>query len=639
VESELNLWQSWLEWNSDPAAMDYYCLLGLPRGEKDLGRVAKACDSLLIRARGIRPGAHRQEWTLLLDTLQNIKRVLTDPQRKAEYDHLLQTQPQAATVAALRNSLLQSRAKSQGQVDSEVRAARSNTSGQTKATQKTDASDVPGAGDSDATIDPAMAPFVPDFQPLVAPTGPAATAPWVAASPQPTNPLAVQPAAQPVPLAASEPLVSSVVPGYTTVGTNPGQILPQAVPGYVVGGSNNPLPGALPMAAAKNPTVTPAAIPVRPRSPRRSAGASMVGKSVLFLTGAAAGLAAILLLLWLTGAINLRSVTSDQRKELAQANDPRSTSPERAVGSSESRTTATSPALGSKNSSIRENVSSDPSGSRDHSGNGVGNMPGLSAKSGSPDAASEPSSGSSNTDSGGTQPPTGNSTSEMPSQPASSTQKSEPAVPPGSPKVPASEPLQDAPLSPAERQTLAESLEKARAALLQMDLEGAAEHLDKARPLARVAEHREWFSRLERLKNYLEQYQQAVQRALQKLSAGDNLEISSDLVIGIVERKPTELTVRIAGRNMTYSLKELPLRLGLALIENGMEAGPQLWAVKAAFQATHPRATEQHKQEAQQWWKQAAEGGEPTEDLERVFTDDYSQHKQPESGSNSPSPQ
>jgi hypothetical protein len=178
-------------------------------------------------------------------------------------------------------------------------------------------------------------------------------------------------------------------------------------------------------------------------------------------------------------------------------------------------------------------------------------------------------------------------------------------------------------LTPEETQRLIDALHAARKALLEQHPDQARPHLEAARPLLRTEEHRAMFHRLEQLAAYLEQYHQAVQQALQMLSAGDSLPITDQVVVGIVERKPTELTVRVSGKNMTYPLDQLPLRLGLALVRHALKDSPTSLAVQAAFQATHLRSTEAQQAEAFLWWEQAAQQGEPCETLPQLFKDDY----------------
>ena len=644
METGFNPWRQWLGITEELGVVDYYALLGLPRYEASATRIRHAADTILTRVRSIRPGEHTEEWTAVLDALRHVRRVLTDAETKSRYDTLLASRPTAAMLDSLWQQVCR-RMSAGPSTSTERENTKTVTPGSCDDGERASKAD----GDvNTSVIDPAMAPYVPDFRPLPSRPDPTAPAPWVAApaagavpTPLASPPLGAVPGAAGPVTAAAHPLAVPVshsgtaaamplapaVGGLVASGVSPQVPLQPAGPGpaQALGGlSAGPataIAGPTPVTASLAP-VTAASAPAGRRTSVRS-NQSVVPAVSLYAAGVITGV----LVTWVAMNVLRRGEGPTERPTApntlaqqghtrlsngtegrSQTSLPASAGRERSGTNTPQDTTepsAPSDSHQGKSPAREDSVASTGPGPANHSDGAIANPSDVVVTTEGPSMPKEAPGG-----------PAGRTSNSAPNQPDAAKLPSSADMP--MPTVPATPP------SAEERKALAEALLAAREAFVRLDFAEGNKRLAEAEPLARLPEHRAMMDRLALLATYLEGYQQAVSRALKKLNAGDSLSISDTTVIAIVERKPEELTVRVAGRNVTYPLNQLPLRLGLALVDQGMEAGPKALAVKAAFQATHARATPDLKEEARRWWMEASQQGEPTAELGLILDDDYS---------------
>ncbi len=578
------IWQEWLGLTDDFLLRDYYSFLGLPAKEDNTAEIQRTCDACIARVRNIRPGSHAAQWTALLDTLQHIKTTLTDPEKKKQYDRILAHQPSRASVGEfLRRTVAPRQQRNQGETMGQDVAA-------TAAASHSDQAVMVASGVTESMA-MAMAPFIPDFTTADSAADPRAPMPWLEGHVRGGN--------------AASPLAKC--PSEVVMTNSP------IVPGAMRGTSAANVTGSVRQESAGapiQPTASPK-FPQRPRTRRLSSGSHASS----FVSGVICGVVLTFLGFWVSkgwwqvpGRMTTVAVTdatdnSTGPSQNAFQGNLASKSPQTAVAPGPLRTGTSSqpPQTTSVDVALAPPVST-----TDYTR--VPNLPPSEDTEGS-QPAPRPSNG---TTEGSTLPEPkmqepGGTTPTRPNGNGAGTQPQKPSVP----------------LTLEERQQLVAGFEAARTALLEQRAAEALQQLEKTRPLVRSEEHQMLYSRLERLALYLEEYREGIRRALEKLSAGDSVEISETSSVGIVERKPTALTVRVSGQNVTYPLDQLPLRLGLALLKHGMPDDAHAMAVRAAFQATHPRANDAQRQEAFQWWTQAAQQGEMCEGLESIFTENY----------------
>lgn len=89
---DFNPYREWLGVETASSQPNYYELLGLPPFEADADRILHAADQRLNLVRKIRPGEHIDHWQRVLDELIDIRRLLTDLERKRHYDDQLRRQ-------------------------------------------------------------------------------------------------------------------------------------------------------------------------------------------------------------------------------------------------------------------------------------------------------------------------------------------------------------------------------------------------------------------------------------------------------------------------------------------------------------------------------------------------------------------
>ncbi len=162
-------------------------------------------------------------------------------------------------------------------------------------------------------------------------------------------------------------------------------------------------------------------------------------------------------------------------------------------------------------------------------------------------------------------------TSQEPAAPDSA-----PATPDNPPDAPTSSPPAGSPPSPPASDTapapqadlteLGKALQQARSAIADHQFRVADRVLEKAAMLATSPEHQAMVVRLRHLGQCAEQFWNVVATAARRLSATEELKFgSSDLIVVVVETDRDSVTIRNQGRNVKYSLADMPAGLALAI--------------------------------------------------------------------------
>jgi len=168
--------------------------------------------------------------------------------------------------------------------------------------------------------------------------------------------------------------------------------------------------------------------------------------------------------------------------------------------------------------------------------------------------------------------------------------------------------------SAEELKALSEALIAARTALQSQEFEEAEKKLADAEASAKSDDHKAMVARLKMAADYLKQFRAAVDRAMKGLEAGVTFQAKDDVMVAVVERKPDAIVVKVGsgnvgGRNQTYQLKTLPLVLGVALADQGLQGNEDAPLIKGVFQALHAKAQPNHIDEVRRWWEKAGDKG------------------------------
>ncbi|NQT17790.1 MAG: hypothetical protein HQ582_33860 [Planctomycetes bacterium] len=120
--------------------------------------------------------------------------------------------------------------------------------------------------------------------------------------------------------------------------------------------------------------------------------------------------------------------------------------------------------------------------------------------------------------------------------------------------------------------TVTGKMAAARRAMWSRDLDAAGKHVEAAGQIARTPTERDEVQRVSRLLDSLSAFWTAVRETASRLEGVDELDIGGTIAL-VVEASPQELTVRAAGRNLTYAVDELPGSLAVALAERRLPRG------------------------------------------------------------------
>jgi hypothetical protein len=580
LSEKFNPLEEWLGLSRRLRTPNHYQLLALREYEDDPETIRLAADRAIARVRSQRPGERAAQWAKLLDALKKAKAVLGDPHRKQEYDARLRVRAAQGSAA--------DGEPSQGQPDEQRRAHAAKTA--TTSQRPRPAvdfvplddfvpvdSDEPESSDVDA-LDP-MAPVDPAALGVFAP----------ATAPSPPNLATSQPAA---PYAESPFAESSATR----------DLMPP---------SNDMAPAIV-------------------ATPRRRA---IVGNGALNFT---AGVAVGVVLTF--GGLAIKRQFFEQRPSAQVAQNDGGAAPA-ANNPGDTPSSGDDSAADGNNTEIGGTVPSGAAPKRP-TGPTTGNAE-AAPNNGHPAGSSngvDPISCPLPTDPAGNP---GGSPSVPPPMPIANDPTVPTAVAPPAPDpnsatptavtaIPATAtpgtaaPASEVPPPTSEElSALAKQLTAARDAIWRQEFAEAEALLTEAMTLARLPEHQAMVSRLHRVGQQLREFRAGVDRAMQSLEAGVSFPISDSIIVVVVERRPDEVVIKVAGRNQTFPLNDLPLLLGRALFEQGTQPGPEALVIKGAFQAVHPRSNAEHREEVRGWWMQAAEELPEVQDLLPFLDDDY----------------
>jgi hypothetical protein len=178
-------------------------------------------------------------------------------------------------------------------------------------------------------------------------------------------------------------------------------------------------------------------------------------------------------------------------------------------------------------------------------------------------------------------------------------------------------------LSVEDRNRWLDSLNDIREQLRAGELRQAEVLIVRAEPAAVSQQQQAQLARIKSIFMLLNSYYQAVQDAASGLSAGQPLQVGSR-VVAVVQADPQQIVVRVAGKNQTYPIGQLPLRLSIALAELSLSLDdPRALAIKAAHISVSAETPPELLQNARKWMQAAIDASVVPSDMMAFFEDDY----------------
>jgi hypothetical protein len=193
--------------------------------------------------------------------------------------------------------------------------------------------------------------------------------------------------------------------------------------------------------------------------------------------------------------------------------------------------------------------------------------------------------------------------------------------------VPAAPPeAESAPALQANPAELRKALRQARSAIADHEFRVASRVLEKAAGLATSDEQRALVERLRHVGQCAEQFWKVVATAIPRLNAAEELKIGSaeEVIVIVVETGQDFVTIRRDGRNVRYTLADMPTGLALAIARRTVdENDAQTLVLFGACLATAKDMTPAHTAEARRYWEQAKLRGADMDDLLDLLDDKY----------------
>ena len=581
---DFNPYHTWLGLDRSVTQPNYYQLLGIDQHERDSQKIAAAAERVMIRVRGFRPGSRSAQWAHLLDEINAARACLMDPARRAQYDRQLATSGATAARSFSRP------------------APRGST-------------------------------ITPGAVPMGAPLQASPAAPQTRAVPM----SAPSPASSPTPSQTGGPYTGAPVAG---------------TPAGAAGHGPANVPTGIPVGSVA------AGVPVMgtPRSPGVVTGKNKIAatrqtkrsmtSAVIIAVAACLFLFGIILLLVMFGSEPTKK-PSPQSQPLSRSHPTRDASRPRSRPVRKRSTAGTSLPSTTEYSAKRDLTVTEQTGQSDTDAASTGTgeeepwtlpaFPKLDTSlepkqkpepepkeklSPVTEAASAPAD---------TEPSGPDGESAAPKPQVSEPETPGPQVidmpevgtePPATPETASPE---SAPQSrPEDLTAFATAMKAARTAASEGKFDAALGELEKVASVPKSAEHQAKYDRLNLLAQHARNFRSALLKSIAALEAGDEIEVGTSSVVGVVGTTANSITVRVQGANRTYSIDTLPAGLAVAIADTWLNKEEAVSLVmKAAYLATLKDADAQQLTKARQWFQEASSKDQDTADLEKVLDDTY----------------
>lgn len=546
------------EWLNLPGGRPHaFALLGISHRETSSEVIRRAADERLTRLRAIRPGEHVERWQQLMDEVAAARDLLLDAQKREAY--LLKLKEKTAAAKAKKQA-----------------------AGGAPPANEDSGSDLEEPSGHGGPAETAPAPSVPAPAPAFVPT-PAASIP-VASAPvamdaafDPMAPLTAAPKAyapQPAPVAAM-PAGDPFAP----IASSPAEAQPMAetpVAGPVVGSA----PGSI---AARHRDYL-----------QRRRMTRLILAGVFLLVAAIAGGAGYAYREPLLASLGIG--------EQPKPEDPASTDPVA------TETPATDNSGDSTNNTPADsNDSQTPSGDNSSTDS--------TETDDSSDDSSTDGSDSEMTGEGEGEEPTDDVTTleepetdpnaEMPEEgdpemeDESMEEEMEPEMEEGEPRK----------LSRAEAFAVSQGASQVLAALRAGDTQRVEDRMSYLRLMTEGAEEAEWVNYLAEVVKTNAEYWEVVAECVGQLESTEDLEVTPDLIVKVVEASPERLIYRVSGTREERAPRDLPPGLARFIVEHVRQNNPDNGRLIGAMYAAESSNDSSLRDKAESAWREAETAG------------------------------
>ncbi len=189
------------------------------------------------------------------------------------------------------------------------------------------------------------------------------------------------------------------------------------------------------------------------------------------------------------------------------------------------------------------------------------------------------------------------------------------------PPAPIDDPRTKSPDTPGSAVAeMTKALADAKAALVARDVENAKTQLTVAASMANAPDHKAMVKRLELLTHFVGEFWKGVGDGIKGLDGVDEL-LVGELRVSVVEHSDDDLTIRAGGKNLHYTIDDLPSGLAEVLFERVREMKDPLNKMsKGAFHAVDKNRS---VETAKRIFQEAQLSGGDVADLMAVVDDKY----------------
>ncbi|MBM4002231.1 MAG: hypothetical protein FJ295_02950 [Planctomycetes bacterium] len=603
MSPEFHAYHEWLNLDRANTAPHFYDLLGLDCFDGDYERIASAAERASSRVRNHRPGPHTARWADLLDEIERAKQTLLDASRKRAYDSQLRQQ--------LEQSPKGENADGTHEVQTTVHRAPLNP-------------DLypPGFLPHGDVADP-MAPVTNACQithqaVLAAAAAGLSAAPAARGIEASADPLSSADPMAPVPLAR----IVAPAPAAATIPRGIPLAAPTASDHDVASPSQSP---------GSHPAPSPTAKPTLPHAPHRSNHAASTHRIELRKKSSAGPLitaiAAIVMMATCLGAVYL-ALRAGRNRDAANEN---STDAARKIASAPNRNDPGSAAAGNGKQAATPASGSGrrPAATRGSNARSAAPQRSAASSDSAPNAADTSEAQSHDAphpETRSPQPPTPDSTVDIPVPLAVPQPENRPSTAPPPPSKPdAARPV------PSEQELLqlSTTLRKARGLVGDGFAKRAKALLDSVASLPMYPAHAEKYDRLARLAEHCANFETLLDKALTVFRGGSELKIGNSFV-SVVEITADNVIIRAAGMNRRYSRQEMPLKLSIVFLETGLVEDDVVRMAKALRVLSLADAPENLRSEARNWLERVSPAlADEAKELAAAVYEDYDMKLEP----------